>query len=368
MNRSLQQTTEHSASSDIPFDTLALGDFLRREMADLDGPMLVESIDGGQSNPTFFVTFGERRMVLRKRPPGTLLPSAHAVDREFRVLAALQGTAVPVPKVYLLNEDESLIGTAFYVMERIDGRIFRDSRLASAPKAERRIMYRSMAKTLAAIHMVDVEAAGLSSFGKRGNFYQRQIARWTRQWHLSKTRSIPEIDRLAAWLPANLPEGERTTIVHGDFRVGNLIFHPTEPRVVAVLDWELSTLGHPLADLAHSCVYTWMLRPDEYGGVMGLDLEAEGLPTAEEFTDDYWRALGGGGRLGIFEMVLALFRNAVIFEGIAARARDGNAAAADAERVGALAPVFAQRAVALIDNGSIGSETAERSRAAGVLC
>jgi len=332
-----------------PFDERRLEAFLTGALPGLSGPMEVQGIDGGQSNPTFFVTFGERRLVLRKRPPGPLLPSAHAVDREYRVLAALQSSKVPVPPVLLFHADEALIGTAFYVMERVEGRIFHDSRLSGAPKEDRRAMYRSAAQALADIHKVDIEAAGLSTFGKHGNFYARQITRWTRQWELSKTREMPEIDRIAAWLPANRPDDERTTVVHGDFRIGNLIFHPVEPRVAAVLDWELSTLGHPLADLAHTCVYTWMLRPGEYGGVMGLDPAQEGLPTMQDFIDDYLQHMGRADRPGAFQIVLALFRNAVIFEGIAARARTGNAAASDAARVGALAPVFARRAVEVIE-------------------
>ena len=350
MSQSPQQQAD-SPGRAVPFDEQRLEAFLKEALPELSGPMEIKGVDGGQSNPTFFVTFGARRLVLRKRPPGPLLPSAHAVDREYRVLSALQGSAVPVPPVLLFHADETLIGTAFYVMERVEGRIFHDSRLAGAPQEERRAMYRSAAKVLAAIHAIDIAAAGLSTFGKSGSYYARQIARWTRQWELSKTREMAEIERLIDWLPRNLPDDERTTLVHGDFRIGNLIFHPTEPRVVAVLDWELSTLGHPLADLAHSCVYTWMLEPHQYGGIMGVDLAHEGLPTMEGFIGDYLTAAEEGGRPGVFELVLALFRNAVIFEGIAARAREGNASSSNAAEVGALAPVFARRAVALIERG-----------------
>jgi len=200
-----------SARLPIPFDGGRLEAFLIGTLPGLRGPMRIASVDGGQSNPTFFVTFGERRLVLRKRPPGKLLPSAHAVDREYRVLEALRDTDVPVPDVLLLHEDEALIGTAFYVMERVEGRIFADSRLAGAPAGHRRAMYRSAAETLAALHGFDVAAVGLSGFGKHGNFYARQIARWTRQWELSKTVEIPAIDRLAAWLPAHTPDDDRTT-------------------------------------------------------------------------------------------------------------------------------------------------------------
>ena len=349
MSQPSQPPTDGTASA--PFDEKRLEAFLKDSIPGLSGPMEIRGIGGGQSNPTFFVTFGARRLVLRKRPPGPLLPSAHAVDREYRVLAALQGSAVPVPPVLLFHEDEALIGTAFYMMERVEGRIFHDSALAAAPRAERRAMYRSAATALAAIHGIDIDAAGLATFGKSGNFYARQITRWTRQWELSKTREMEEIDRLVDWLPRNMPDDDRTALVHGDFRIGNLIFHPTEPRVVAVLDWELSTLGHPLADLAHSCVYTWMLEPHQYGGIMGLDLAREGLPTMAAFVDDYLAAAGEADRPGTFQLVLALFRNAVIFEGIAARARDGTASSANAAEVGALAPVFARRAVDIIERG-----------------
>ena len=324
-----------------------LDNFLKARIPGLSGRLLLEPVAGGQSNPTFFATFDNRRLVLRKRPAGTLLPSAHAVDREYRVMDALGRVGIPVPRVILYHPDEDVLGTAFYVMERVDGRIFHDSQLAAAPKADRLEMYRSAAHTLAAIHRVDFEAAGLSSFGKHGHFFSRQIARWTQQWRMSKTREIPEIERLIAWLPANLPEDAQTTVVHGDFRIGNLVFHPTEPRVVAVLDWELSTLGHPLADLAHSCIYGWYVTPQEYGGLLGLDLEQHGLPTQERFADAYYAQSGQVEKLGTFHSVLALFRNAVIFEGIASRAKAGNASASNAADVGQLTTVFARRAMAL---------------------
>ena len=323
--------------------------FLKSRISGLSGRMLLEAVAGGQSNPTFFVTFDNRRLVLRKRPAGTLLPSAHAVDREFRVMDALGRVGIPVPRVILYHPDDDVVGTAFYVMERVDGRIFHDSQLAAAPKADRMDMYRSAAHTLAAIHRVDFDSAGLTSFGKQGNFFTRQIARWTRQWQMSKTRDLPEIERLAQWLPANMPRDDQTTVVHGDFRIGNLIFHETEPRVIAVLDWELSTLGHPLADLAHSCIYGWHVTPQEYGGLLGLDLEHCGLPTQDQFADAYYACADQTERLSTFHIVLALFRNAVIFEGIASRAKAGNASASNAADVGQLATVFARRALALTE-------------------
>lgn len=327
--------------------------FIRSRISDLTGEMSCEPISGGQSNPTFFVTYGNRRLVLRKKPDGVVLPSAHAIDREYRVLDALIRVGLPVPQVLLFHEYDDVVGSPFYIMERIEGRIFSDSELAAAPQTHRKEMYDSAARTLSAIHSVDYESAGLSTFGKKGDFFARQIARWTRQWSLSKTREIPEIELLAEWLRRNCPRDTRTTIVHGDFRIGNLIFHPKEPVVVGVLDWEMSTLGHPMIDLAHTCVYSWYIRSEEYGGVLGLDLAAKGLPDMNEFCRTYYSLSDGTERLGVFHLVLALFRNAVIFEGIAARALAGNASSDNAAIVGVLAPVFAKRAMEIIERGEI---------------
>jgi aminoglycoside phosphotransferase (APT) family kinase protein len=341
---------EHVASRErLPFDPVVLQAFLRRRL-DVDGPMSIAPVSGGQSNPTYFLTYPDRRLVLRKKPTGELLPSAHAVDREYRVQAALAGTGVPVARMLLFHPDHDVVGTPFYVMEHVEGRIFPDSALASAPAGERRAMYRSAARTLAAIHAVDVDRSGLSDFGRAGNYIERQIARWSRQWELSRIDGIPEVDRLIRWLQDNRPaDAGETSLVHGDFRIGNLIFHPQAPEVVAVLDWELSTLGDPLADLAHSCVYGWHIRPGEYGGLLGLDLKAEGLPALEEFVAEYQAAAGPERRMTRFHLAFALFRNAVIFAGIAARARDGNASADNAAEIGALAPTFARRGLELIE-------------------
>ena len=330
-------------------DATRLERFLKSEIPGLAGALNLQAVAGGQSNPTFFANFDNRRLVIRKKPDGPLLPSAHAVDREYRVLDALKETDVAVPRVVLFRERNDVIGTPFYVMERVEGRIFHDSRLAMAPAGERAQMYRSMAQMLARLHQVDFRQVGLSSFGKHVDFCSRQIMLWTHQWKLSKTDEIPEIERLIEWLPLNLPPERPLTVVHGDFRIGNLIFHPTEPHVVAVLDWELSTLGDPMADLAHSCIYSWYLTPEEYGGILGLDLVGEGLPVMQDFISDY-AAAGSNVLLKKFHIVLAMFRNAVIFQGIAARAKAGNAAASNAEAVGRLAPVIARRAVALIES------------------
>ena len=327
------------------FDVAALDAYLKDRLPGLAGAPRLAAISGGQSNPTFFVTYDDRSLVLRKQPAGELLPSAHAVDREFRIMSALGSTGVPVPPALLLCEDRSVIGTLFYVMEKVDGRVFHDCTLPGVPPQERRAMYRAMAHTLAALHNVDHAAAGLADFGRPGNYFARQVARWARQWELSKSREDANIARLVEWLPAHVPEDDTTTISHGDYRIGNLMFHPTRPEVVAVLDWELSTLGHPLADLAH-CSMAWVSRPEEYGGIEGLDLDALGIPDRASFVADYAAEARHGRALSDFHMAFALFRWAVIFEGIAARAKAGTAAAEGAADTGRLAEAFARRAAA----------------------
>ncbi|WP_234051228.1 MULTISPECIES: phosphotransferase family protein [unclassified Xanthobacter] len=328
------------------FDVAAIDAYLKAAIPGLAGTPRLTPIAGGQSNPTFFVDYDNRALVLRKQPPGELLPSAHAIDREYRIIRALAQTDVPVPPALLYCEDRAVIGTPFYVMEKVDGRVFHDCTLPGVEPEERRAMYRAMAKTLAAFHNVDVAAVGLSDFGKPGNYFSRQIGRWTRQWVLSRTRDDENIEHLTTWLPAHIPADDTTTLVHGDYRIGNLMFHPTEPRVVAVLDWELSTLGHPLADLAH-CAMAWVSQPDEYGGIAGLDLKALGIPELSDFVADYAALARHGQALTDFHKAFALFRWAVIFEGIAARAKAGNANSANAADTGRLAAAFARRAADL---------------------
>ncbi|WP_205853256.1 phosphotransferase family protein [Zhengella mangrovi] len=337
-----------TARTDI--DRQALLDHLAHAVEGMGDDLELRRIAGGQSNPTYFLDSGSRSLVLRKRPGGDLLPSAHMVDREFRVQSALRNTDVSVPSMVHFCDDPAVIGTQFYVMERVEGRVLHDNCLPGIAKPERRAYFRALAGMLARIHKVDPDAVGLSDFGKAGGFAARQIARWTRQWELSRTSANADIEALVRWLPRNLPEADRTTLVHGDFRLGNVMFHPTEPRIVAVLDWELSTLGHPLVDLAHTCIYTWFMSRAEYGrGLLDVDLEAEALPDMDEFTSLYFGAAGGDGRLTRFYLALALFRNAIIFEGIASRARQGNAVSTDAAEVGRLAPVLAARGAALIN-------------------
>jgi aminoglycoside phosphotransferase (APT) family kinase protein len=328
------------------FNSEHLSAWLRRNIADLEGAMTITPVTGGQSNPTFFVDFPTRRLVLRKRPSGDILPSAHAVDREYRVQAALAETNVPVPRVLVFQPDTEIIGTPFYVMERLEGRVFADAWLPGVSAVDRRAMILSMVETLAALHAVDWRAVGLEGFGREGNFFQRQVDRWSRQLELSKTRSTPDIDRVTRWLRENLPEDDMTTIVHGDFRLGNMMFHPSEPRVIGVLDWELSTLGHPLADLAYSML-AWKLTPQEYMGFRGV--EAPGIPSEAEVLQAYASAAKKPAPLTAFHTVFALFRLAVIFEGIASRAKSGVANAENAADVGRLSATFASRALEAIE-------------------
>jgi aminoglycoside phosphotransferase (APT) family kinase protein len=330
------------------FDATRLDRYLAERLGVAAGGMAMERIAGGQSNPTFFVDIAGQRLVLRKQPAGEILPSAHAVDREFRVMEALAGAGAPVPKMTFFCDDRAVIGTPFYVMERVDGRVFHDCSLPGMQPSERHAAYLSAAQTLASLHAVDFGAIGLSDYGRPGDYFARQIARWARQWNLSKTRELPDIERLIAWLPHNIPLDETAAIVHGDYRMGNLMFHPTEPRVVAILDWELSTLGHPLADLAHACI-GWHSLASEYGGLMDRDLASLGIPSELEYIGAYRAASNLALDLRPFHMAFALFRFAIIFEGIAARAKRGNAAGANASDVGALSEAFARRAIDVVD-------------------
>ncbi|HET9975911.1 MAG TPA: phosphotransferase family protein [Burkholderiaceae bacterium] len=330
------------------FDPLTLERFLHSRVDGLHGPMRLERIGGGQSNPTFFVSFDNRELVLRKQPGGTLLPAAHAVDREARVMQALAATALPVPRIVLFHAERDVVGTPFYLMERVPGRVFSRCDLPGMAPDERRAIYLAMAQTMATLHQVDWQRAGLADFGRQGGYFSRQIARWSSQWEKSRMRDNADVEALRAWLPAHLPSDEsETTIAHGDFRLGNLMVHPTEPRVVAVLDWELSTLGHPLADVAFNCM-AWRTLPSEYGGIRGLDLKALGIPDEDEYLRHYYRASGRRDGIAAFHFAFALFRMAVIFEGIAARAAAGNAASADAGEVGALTAAFAHRAMEFV--------------------
>jgi aminoglycoside phosphotransferase (APT) family kinase protein len=331
-----------------PFDYDNLRRTLAARLPDATGSMEVTGISGGQSNPTFFVRFeGGGDFVLRKQPPGELLPSAHAIDREYRILRSLSDSPVPVPQALIYCEDRTVIGTPFYIMQRCEGRIFHEAAMPGLSPAERRAIYDSMNDTLVALHQIDWQERGLADFGRPGNYFSRQIARWTRQYQTARVRDVPEIETLITWLPDNIPPGDETTIAHGDFRPGNLIIHPTEPRVVAVLDWELSTLGHPLADLGYNCI-SWHTLPEQYGGIRGLDLPSLGIPALEDYVARYFQGVGRENSLLPFHVAFSLFRLAVIFEGIAGRAAQGNANSDSAAEVSALGQIYAARACSLL--------------------
>lgn len=329
-------------------DAAAVDAWIRATLGDVRGRPRLSRIRGGQSNPTYFVDYDNASFVLRKQPDGPLLPSAHAVDREYRVMAALAAAPVPVPRMLAFCADRDVLGTPFYLMERVQGRVSSTYALPGCSPEERRAMYASMAETLAALHAVDPTSVGLGDFGRPGNYFERQVARWSRQWQQSRTRDNPWLDQLIEWLPANIPPGEAVAICHGDFRMGNLMFHPTQPRVVAVLDWELATLGHPLADVAFNAM-AWRTLPTEYGGLRGLDLAALGIPDEATHLAHYYARATRPEQVEPFHFAFALFRFAVIFEGIAARAQAGNAASDDAREAGELGPAFARRAVEVLD-------------------
>jgi aminoglycoside phosphotransferase (APT) family kinase protein len=307
------------------------------------GEFRLARIGGGQSNPSFFLDWGAHRFVLRKQPAGPILKGAHAIDREYRVLEALFPTPVPVPRPVLYHDDPALLGTPFYLMERVAGRVFTDTTLADLPSPERRPVWMALAGTLAALHALRPEEIGLADFGRPGSYFDRQLARWDRQYRASPSGPVAEIDRLFDWLTAQRPpEDGRVSLCHGDFRLGNVMFQPEAPRVAAVLDWELSTLGHPLADLGFCCM-AWNTAPEEYGGLLGTDLAAMGLPTEAEFVAAYMEKARDPAALLPFHKAFALYRFAVIFVGIADRARAGSAADPEAARLGPLAVRFARR-------------------------
>ncbi len=333
-------------------DTSKLGDYLAAHIPGFAGPVSAEKFAGGQSNPTFKLSAGDQHYVLRRKPPGELLKSAHAVDREFRVISALQDTAVPVPRTYVLCEDEDVIGSMFYVMEYLEGRILWDPTLPdAADNAERAAVFDSMNATMAALHNVDVDAVGLSDYGRPGNYFERQVNRWTQQYRASEIDKIPAMNRLIDYLPANMPDDDgRLSLVHGDYRLDNLMFHPSEPRAIALLDWELSTLGNPLADLANQCM-AWML-PREGGivGMMGVDRSKLGIPSDEEYIARYCERTGRDGiENWNFYIVFSLFRLAAILQGVAKRAQQGNASSPEAVKKGAMVVPLAEFAQTLID-------------------
>ena len=329
------------------FDEASLARWMTANVAGYSGPLEVRQFKGGQSNPTYQLITPGQKYVLRRKPPGKLLPSAHAVDREYKVITALGTTGFPVAKTYGLCVDDEVIGTWFYIMDMVEGRILWDQSLPQCEPVERHAIFMDKIKTLAELHNTDHEAIGLGDFGRPGNYMGRQVERWTKQYKASETIHIPEMEKLIDWLPKTLPEQEKTSIVHGDYRLDNKIFHPTEPRVTAVLDWELSTLGDPLAD------FTYLLMNWINGSLsMVPDQTAHGIPTIEETVDYY---CGLTGRKGLHDLdwfcSYNAFRLAGILQGIVGRVRDGTAnsphAAQQADRVLSLAQAswtFAQKA------------------------
>jgi aminoglycoside phosphotransferase (APT) family kinase protein len=322
----------------------ALESYLPTHIEGFEGPIRAKKFSEGQSNPTFLLTTPNRRYVLRRKPPGQLLKSAHAVDREYRVLSALADTEVPVPRVYHLCEDESVIGSMFYVMEFVDGRIFWDPALPDLAPDERSQVYQEMNRVLAAIHSVDLKATGLEDFGRSGNYFERQVGRWTKQYRAAETDSIPEMDALIDWLPAHMPgDDDVTSLIHGDYRIDNLMFAPDSLEVVAVFDWELSTLGHPIADLAYQMMQRYMGRDWQIRGLAGLDTEQLGIPGEGEYIDQYCRRMGWQGIDNwSFYLAFSFFRFAAICQGVKKRALDGNASSDEAEGVGAMAEPLAK--------------------------
>jgi aminoglycoside phosphotransferase (APT) family kinase protein len=326
------------------FDTQRLNAWMQTHIAGFSGPIEVQQFAGGQSNPTFLVQSPARRYVLRRKPPGKLLPSAHAVDREFRVLAALKDTAVPVAHVHALCEDPEVIGSAFYVMDYVEGRIFWDALLPEVAAAQRREVYSEMVRVLAALHSVDYAAVGLGDFGKPGHYVERQVMRWTQQYRASETEKLEPMERLIEWLPRHIPDDEQTAIVHGDFRLDNTIFHPTEPRILAVLDWELSTLGHPLVDFAYYCL-RFHLPVAEFRGLGGVDTKSHALPTEAESMAQYCRLRGIAPvppQDWAYYQAFCMFRLAGILQGVLARALQGNASSATALQAGRRARPLAE--------------------------
>jgi aminoglycoside phosphotransferase (APT) family kinase protein len=341
-------------------NTDALSAWLSANLTGFQGPISLEMFKGGQSNPTYKLITPRKSYVMRTKPGpvAKLLPSAHAIEREFRVMQGLHGTDVPVPQMHVLCEDESIMGRAFYLMEYIEGRVLWDQTLPGMHNAERAAIYDEMNRVIAALHTVKFAARGLDNYGRPGNYFERQIGRWSKQYLASVTQTIPEMDQLMAWLPANMPasakDERKVSIVHGDFRLDNLMFHPTEPRVVALLDWELSTLGHPLADFSYLCM-GWHIPPGTFRGIGGVDIAALGIPSEDDNIHRYCDRTGLTTLADLkadwnFSLAYNMFRIAAILQGIAKRVEAGTASSDQAKANGAgarpmaeLAWQFAQR-------------------------
>lgn len=333
-------------------DTETVAKYLSGRIPGFEGPLTAEKTPTGQSNPTFLLSSPSGRYVLRRKPPGQLLKSAHAVDREFRIISALAGTDVPVPKALHLCEDESVIGSMFYIMERVEGGVWFDPQLPGFDNEARWAMYDDMNRCLAALHMVDYKAVGLEDFGRPGSYFARQVGRWTKQYRASETETIADMDALIAWLDRNTPaEDDRTTLVHGDYRIDNLIYGHDAPKVMAVLDWELSTLGHPIGDLAYQCMQRRLPTGEIGRGLAGVDCKALGIPSEEEYVEMYMKRTGLTDIPELnYAIVFSFFRICAILQGVKKRGLDGNASNPEAAlRMGDRIPGMARTAVELME-------------------
>jgi aminoglycoside phosphotransferase (APT) family kinase protein len=333
-----------TAGGGVDLDLPKLAAFLRSSLGAPPGELGARRFRGGQSNPTYLLSVGKARYVLRKKPSGSLLRSAHAVEREYRVMSALANSAVPVPKMVCLCEDPDVLGTPFYIMEFIEGRVLYDPTLPGMSREERATAYTEMSRVISALHQVDYRSLGLESFGHPGRYLERQIGRWTKQYRASETEPIEVMERLIEWLPAHIPAAEDSAVVHGDFRLDNLILSPTEPRILAVVDWELSTLGDPLADFSYHALM-WNLTKEQFRGMAGRELAALGIPTEGEYVAEYCRRTGRApidSRVWDFYIAFNLFRLAAILQGILKRSLEGNATDPTAPETGRRARAIAE--------------------------
>ncbi|MAY88218.1 MAG: phosphotransferase family protein [Pseudooceanicola sp.] len=329
-------------------DEARLARWMEDNIKGFQGPVTLSKFEGGQSNPTFRVDSPSGQYVLRRKPSGPVLPSAHAVDREFRVLEAMRRGGVPVAGVHALCQDNEVIGSDFYIMDFVEGRVFWDPRLPDMSNETRAAIFSSMNSTIAQIHSLDPDAIGLADFGRKEDYLKRQIARWTRQYQAARTEPNPAMEGLMKWLPEHVPEEHPVRVVHGDYRLDNVLIHPTEPRIVAVLDWELSTLGNPIADFAYHML-SWYFSASLFRGMAGEDLAALGIPEQREYLDQYLAKTGlDAPEDWEFYVILSMFRIASILQGIAKRSLDGSAANADAAEIGAKAVPISELAWKLV--------------------
>lgn len=341
----------HGSRSKLDFDSEQLAEYLQIQVQGFRGPLTVEKFPGGQSNPTFLIEAASGRYVLRRKPSGKLLKSAHAVDREFRVISALAETNVPVAKVFHLCEDDNIIGSMFYVMEYIDGRVLWDPSLPNFTPQERNLIYVEMNRVLAELHSVNVDSVGLSDFGRPGNYFERQIGRWSKQYRATETENIPVMERLMSWLFNNIPADDgRIALAHGDFRLDNMMFHREKPEVLALVDWELSTLGHPFADLAYQCMQLRMPHGGVMSGLGGVERQKLGIPSEDEYVQQYCQRMGFREISNWnFYLAFSFFRLAAILQGVKKRSLEGNASSDKALQMGGLVQPLATMACELID-------------------